>query len=138
MTFSKYFLIFMAMFPLKLFAHGEDKLGPHGGFIRMPGAFHTEVLQKNGNLFVYILDVTWKDPQTENSSVEAFLKKNGKESSLVCSAKKDVFQCTLPRNEKLEAGELIVKGKRGTVPPGVAIYDLPLRLAVVNDGHGNH
>jgi hypothetical protein len=50
-------------------AHGEDKAGPNGGFIRMPGAFHTELVPSGKDkLKVYLLDIQWKNPSLKNSS----------------------------------------------------------------------
>ena len=41
--------------------HGMDKLGPHKGYVQMPGAFHTEVVQdKDGSFRIYLLDVEFK------------------------------------------------------------------------------
>ena len=41
--------------PGALLAHGTSEPGPHGGEIRMPGAFHVEALAVDGRLRVYLL-----------------------------------------------------------------------------------
>ena len=67
------------------FAHGENVLGPNGGHIRMPGAFHTELVQTSDQGFkVFLLDVDWKNPVTSNSAVEARLRIKRSEQSIPC------------------------------------------------------
>ena len=55
----KYLILFASIWTAtNAFAHGEDKAGPHGGFIRMPGAYHTEVVPVSKNQAkVYLLDM---------------------------------------------------------------------------------
>ena len=50
----------LTVLSVNLFAHGEDKPGPHGGYIRMPGSFHTEVVKEKAGYRVYLLDINWK------------------------------------------------------------------------------
>ena len=59
-------------------AHGEDRPGPHGGIIRMPGAFHTELRPKSNREFeLFLLDMKWGEPSVAQSSVEAASKLPG-------------------------------------------------------------
>jgi hypothetical protein len=52
------------------FAHGEHKLGPHGGKIRMPGSFHTEVVSEGPKeVKVYLLDMKFQTLSTDKSFV---------------------------------------------------------------------
>ncbi len=60
------------------YGHGENKLGPNGGFIKMPGAFHTEVVPVGQNkLKVFLLDMNWKNPSILNSNLSVTHKASG-------------------------------------------------------------
>lgn len=77
---------------LDVWAHGEDKLGPDGGFIRMPGAFHAELVPLSKNqVKVYLLDIDWKNPSVKNSMVKL---KVGKHSASCLTKNKQYFLCT--------------------------------------------
>jgi len=125
-------------FTSTLLAHGEDKKGPHGGFVRMPGAFHTEVVTKGAKIYIYLLDINWKNPTTKDSTVSATLKRDSRQDNLKCSAESNRFVCDLPKSERLATGQLVVIGKRGSFPEGAAIYDLPLKLFEAKDKHEGH
>lgn len=116
-------------------AHGEDKLGPHGGYVRMPGAFHIEVSIQQKTLFVYLLDMAWKNPTIQASSIQVQLKDRGEVKTLSCVANVDHFTCPWPSNKDTKRGQLVVSGHRGTYPPGTATYQLPLQLYKANDVH---
>lgn len=90
-------------------AHGDDKPGPHGGKIDMPGAFHTEIVKKENGFLVYLLDMDFANPSVKDSQVQATLKSAGKTQTLVCKTEKDYFFCTarVPKS-----GELSVKATR--------------------------
>lgn len=130
-SFTKFFglLFLIAQIPSVAFAHGEDKPGPHGGFIRMPGAFHTEVVRASDKkINVYLLDTQWSNPTSKDSSVEATIKNKGKENKLSCVAKSDHFECDLPANTTLKKGELTLTASRQGSMGGAAVYKLPLQL----------
>ena len=102
-------------------SHGGDKPGPHGGFIEMPGAFHTEVVPEEGNSFkVYLIDINF-----ENPTVEAWLENGKKKDVLACTAKEDHFQCA-PKSPVGKATKLVVKAKREQAEGNEATYKLPL------------
>lgn len=121
------------------YGHGEDKPGPNGGFIRMPSAFHTEVILTGPNtLKVYLLDMQWKNPSTKDSSLFVNHTKD-KALKTKCSVKSDYYVCTLPKNVDLKKkGELFVEAKREGQEGMVVSYELPLKLQKVDDGHGDH
>lgn len=110
--------------------HGEDKLGPHGGFIKMPGAFHTEVVPRPpSQISVYLLDMNWKLPTVENSEVKlSYIGPKGEES-LKCGKKKDYFECTLPSKRSLTQGALDLTAKRLGASGNKVRYDLPLAIS---------
>lgn len=115
------------------FAHGEDKYGPHKGFIRMPGAFHTEVVPVGKNkIRVYLLDIDWKNPSVLRSSVEVNL-------SGQCEIKKNYYECSFPSGVNLQKkGQLIVIAQREGQKGSEAIYELPLKLESKKDSHDHH
>ena len=60
-------ILISSLVGLTAFAHGEDKPGPHGGHIRMPANFHTEVIQDlDGSFHIYLLDMQFKEPIVKN------------------------------------------------------------------------
>ncbi len=122
-----------------VYAHGEDKLGPNGGFIRMPGAFHTEILPLGANkLKVYLLDINWKNPSVSNSSLSVTLnsKKIPKDK---CQIKEKYYLCEFPKGVDLtKKGELSIEAQRENQKGNQVSYELPLKLQVIDDGHGDH
>lgn len=122
------------------FAHGEDKPGPNGGFIRMPGGFHTEVLPIGKNkLKVFLLDIEWKNPSLKNSSVEIRIESGEKKATGSCAQKDNYYECVFPKGIDLgKKGILFVRAKRESQQGMEINYELPLRLQVIDDGHGNH
>jgi len=101
-------------------SHGENKPGPHGGFIKMPGAFHTEVVPvSKTQVQVFLLDMDWKNPITDKSSVTA----NG----MICKPKDTTFICDLGKKANIEKkGKLEIKATRLEQKGNSAIYELPL------------
>ncbi len=121
-------LLACAVAPAAAYAHGEDKPGPHGGVIRMPGALHTEVVALDpGRIGVYLLDMHFEEPTVDGSSVRAALVRDGKEHELNCCAEETRFICEVPSATSLEQGDLRIEAARKGVKGGPAVYPLPLR-----------
>ncbi len=125
-----YFFIFILNFVLfaeNALAHGEDVPGPHGGYIRMPGGFHTELVLQGKEIRAYLLDISFMNPQTKDSEVSArYLDKDLKSYRLDCAEKKEFFACKLPKEFTAKAGKIAVQGKRGEMFGQLAEYPLPL------------
>lgn len=132
-------------------AHGEDQPGPNGGFVRMPGAFHTELVLADANRYeIYLLDMGFKNPTTENSTVSTtFLDSKKRTTNVSCKASGTKFLCTIPKNiatagfdiRKEQAGKISVLAKRGTSQGNSMSYDLPLKHAIEkksDSGHDGH
>lgn len=115
-------------------AHGEDKLGPHGGFIRMPGAFHTEVVPRENSIDIFLLDINWKNPSVKNSSVKVSLENDGAKRDLLCNARKEFFSCTLPKGAELKKGSFHLKAIRENASGAEMTYSLPLSV-LKHSGH---
>lgn len=108
-------------------AHGENKPGPNQGYVRMPGAFHTEVVPVGEEAFkVYLLDIGFKNPVSSNSAVSARLKQGASVVEATCAAAQEFFSCKLPTGSKLENGVLEIKANRLGSPGAAAHYKLPL------------
>ena len=110
------------------FAHGEDRPGPHGGVVRMPGPFHTEVLADGKEaLKVFLLDVEFKNPTVSTSLVDVRWRSGVRELNLACTARVDHFRCATPPGAYLDAGELTLRAVRDGASANPATYPLPLR-----------
>lgn len=124
------------------FAHGENKLGPHNGFIRMPGAFHVEVVPGHDNAFsVYLMDVNNKNSVILNSGVSlTHVSINGNKTDFSCFPREDSFSCKSKEKINSKEGKLLVKANRNKVKGNEAEYKLPLKLEgeVSKSGHENH
>lgn len=111
------------------YAHGEDKPGPHGGEIRMPGAFHTEVLSVAPNkVKVYLLDINLKSPTVSDSTVEASFKDH-QNSNVICEKEKDAFLCSFDESVNLKSkGTLVIKAiRKKQKATATAEYKTPLK-----------
>lgn len=110
-------------------AHGEDVPGPHGGEIRMPGAYHTEViLLARNRLRIFLLDMSWKNPTIQNSEVGAVVR--GKtDSRAVCEKEDNTFVCTFGDDVNLsKKGSFEIQSTRDGVKGATAKYKTPLKF----------
>lgn len=134
-------LMSLAILPTLASAHGEDKPGPNGGFIRMPGAFHTEITPiGTSKLKVFLLDIEWKNPSVRQSTVKATYISQAKTTTTgKCVAEKAFYICEFPKDIDLtKSGEIRIEAKRENQIGVPVSYALPLKLQVVDDGHGSH
>ncbi len=116
-----------SLLSISALAHGEKIFGPHKGYIRMPGTFHTElVAQKDGSFLIYLLDLQNKNPSANNSSVVVQIKTENKTIQLECMVMDNYFHC--PNSAVVKKGEVRILANRQGVKAGVAIYELPLQL----------
>lgn len=142
---KNYSLTALAIFllnPLFVFAHGEDKAGPNGGFIRMPGAYHTElILDGKNKLKVYLLNLQWKNPSLINSKVSISYSGKSK-ATATCKPEKNFYLCSFPEPIDLtESGNLKVLSQREGQEGIEVSYPLPFKFeapATKQEGHGSH
>lgn len=134
-TITQFFLL-LTINSSVVFAHGEDKLGPNGGFVRMPGAFHTEIVPTSSNeLKVFLLDMEWKNPSVLNSSVELTFS----ETKAKCEIKENYFLCEFPKTMDLtKKGKIKLLSQREKLKGNSVIYELPLSLKKETDPHSGH
>lgn len=134
----KFFLVVLTLLILspQSHAHGEDELGPHKGYIKMPGSFHTELVPfKKNKMKVYLLDIDWKNPSVNRSQVQMTYNK----SQADCKSEKNYFMCSFDKSIDLNKnGELKVLAERENKKGAEVIYILPLKLEKMNDSHSMH
>jgi hypothetical protein len=120
------------------FAHGEDKPGPNGGFIRMPSAFHTELVPTgSSSLKIYLLDINWKNPTVKASALKVTHRPTN--SSGACKVESNFYVCQFSKSVDLtKKGELSVEAKREGQTGATVSYELPLKLQKLDDGHSGH
>lgn len=118
-------------------AHGEDKPGPHGGVIRMPGAFHTELIARGTHAVeVYLLDFNWSDPVVAESAVTVTHRLTEKEIPLECQVESKSFMCRT-KGPALNEGTLVVHASRKGAPGIPVEYPLPSTVGALK-GEPHH
>lgn len=139
------FLILALSLPASLaWGHGEDKSGPNGGFIQMPGAFHTELVPVGKNkLKVFLLDFNWKNPSVKDSSLKVTYHSgdpSSKKPEAACEIKESrYYLCSFPKTlDVTKSGKLTLASKREGQEGMEISYDLPLKLAAPADSHKGH
>lgn len=149
-------LVLTALWTSSAHSHGEDRPGPHGGYVRMPSNYHTEiVLENNHTLKVYLLDINWRNPVVRNSSVQLSHTDNRKKQDgtapavAQCETQDSHFLCRFPDRINLrQSGELKLISQRDGQKGVEVSYPLPLRLEKpagspetepgTHQGHGGH
>lgn len=125
------------------YSHGEDKLGPNNGYIKMPGGFHTEVVpNKDGTFKVFLIDINFKNPTVKESNVAAWIENKKNKVEVKCEPMRDHFHC-FPKGVDLKKGSLIVLAQRSLAKGNEAVYKLPLALTKSNspdttEDHSGH
>ena len=127
MKHLKIYVIFLGLFfgVTKGNSHGDETPGPNGGQIRMPGAFHTEVISKPKGFQVYLLDIEFKNPTVENSTLNGIVTIDDKKNKFTCQPIKDHFFCPYDGSQK--SGNLELMAVRNSVKGIAAQYKLPLK-----------
>jgi hypothetical protein len=128
-------ITFIQFLSLQIFAHGEDKPGPHQGYIRMPGAFHTEVVKIKEGYRIYLLDMNWKNPSVADSSVKATIVAGKRKTDLSCTKENDSYLC---KTNLKERGRLEITAKREGQMGNTVQYKLPLKFEDVDANHEDH
>lgn len=112
----------------QVFAHGEDKYGPHKGYIRMPGSFHVELVPEEANSYtVYILDLMNKKSLMKDSSIEMKIIDSDKSQNFKCAMLADHFKCQADA-KAFTTGKVTINITRSGNKSNAAVYELPLSL----------
>lgn len=136
----KNFAFIAILISFTAFGHGENKPGPHGGEIRMPGSFHTELVVQGSTAKIYLLDMAFKNPLTEKSSV--VVSAEGKSGNVKphCATKESFFECHFPKDLK-NYKSLIIKPERKGQKGKETRYTLPLKFSSdvnLTEDHTHH
>jgi hypothetical protein len=105
----------------------SDEIGPHGGFLRKPGSFYTEVILGAKELKVFLLDRDQKNASTKDSEIKVRYLSKTIEHELECRITGQVFRCRLPDSFSSQEGSFFIEAKRENSLRGSAEYQLPLR-----------
>lgn len=120
-------LFSLLLFSQSSFGHGMNKHGPNGGYIQMPGAFHTELVDQGPKMAVYLLDFKFKDPVTTDSSVEITYK-GDQQTTFSCLKKSTYFECDKPQKGLVGIKEILLNSVRAKSKGRTAVYAVPLKL----------
>ncbi len=115
------------LFSSVAFSMGGDKPGPNGGYITMPGTYHVELVDKGTEMRVYLLDISMKNPTTENSTVSLRFINNEK-NAINCIPKNKFFICDKPHKDLGKYKSIQIESVRNKVKGKVASYQLPLKF----------
>lgn len=120
-------LLILTTVSIQSWGHGGDKPGPNGGEVQMPGAFHTELVfdKESQDAMVFLLDMEFKNPTLNDSSVTAFYKKGKTKVAYSCMPMHNHFHCTAEKKIKAPAGgELHITAIREKAKGNEVIYKL--------------
>ncbi len=120
---KNFVIIALCVSSFTVYGHGEKSIGPHGGAIQMPGAFHTELVLEAQRAKVYLLDMNFKNPTTENSHVILIVVQDKQTTNAICEDRKIFFECRFSQKLKKLSG-IRLKAKRQGVQGKEAFYPL--------------
>ena len=119
-------IVFTLLFASTCFAHGEDKPGPHNGAIRMPGAYHIEVIPGKDALNIMLLDINFKNPTVLNSFIKVKIKHGKNAYALRCESMDNYYSCPVSTKLLARKGTLSIESER-QMAEGIPVeYALPL------------
>ncbi len=113
-------------------AHGEDKLGPNRGHIRMPDLYHVELVPQKNGFEVYLHDVNNKNSTVKDSSVNLFFEKNNKKIEIPCKKMTSSFICESNQAMNFDQGMIVIESTRLGRKGRSAEFILPLSLKINN------
>lgn len=122
-------ILLPVLFSSLVHAHGDNELGPNKGIIRMPGAFHTELVPVNETQFkIYLLDIDIKNPSMKDSALDVTFE--GKSISKVkCAVDVNFYLCQLPANQgQDQKGTLVVNAQREKMVGNKTTYPWPIKI----------
>jgi len=107
------------------FAHGMNKAGPNGGYVRMPGDYHVELVSKDKDIMVYFLDMMFRPIAIDQASVTLSL--NGTKSfKTACVKEAKSFVCHLKGESLSNYKEAVLETTKNGKAVAKSSYKLPL------------
>lgn len=119
--------LYLSFYSSPSWAHGEDRPGPRGGFVEMPGSYHSELVWGKTDIRVYLIDMEYRHPQVENSNVELTYKNAKITEKLKCRPRQDHFSCALSPKVRKTQGQLELQSTRLGQIGNRVVYSLPLQ-----------
>lgn len=107
------------------FAHGMNKPGPNNGYVRMPGAYHVELVSDKNVLKVYFLDMNFKPLAIDTATAKIVLK-GFKEDKIQCSKGTEFFSCDTKETNMKKYKEIDVVSSKAGEKEATSKYALPL------------
>lgn len=107
------------------FAHGTNKAGPHGGYIRMPGNYHIELVPAPKELKVYFLDMMFAPISIDQASLTMTLK-GKKQLKAECLKELHFFRCDTKDQSFKNYKEIVIESNREGKATAVSNYKIPL------------
>lgn len=101
-------VFFLCLLAAKLPAQDSNSLGPHGGYLKTLGDFHSElVLNAQKGAVVYLLNREDKNPISDKASVYFLLRSGRFEANYYCAPKEDHFECRMPKPLDRKPGDIV-------------------------------
>ncbi len=132
MNIRKYLGFTAVLLTQSIFAHGEDQLGPHSGYVKEPGSYHVEVIPGKETLDIMLLDANFKNPTTLNSHIKVKIKHGTNAYVLRCESMENYFSCPVSEKMMAQEGTLVIQSARQQEEGDPVTYPLPLRLTQDN------
>lgn len=120
-------LILATLLSQSAFAHGMNKAGPNGGYVRMPGNYHVELVSKDKAVIVYFLDMMFKPIAIDQASVKLSLK-GDKSFKTDCVKEAASFKCDLKNESLKNYKEATLESTRDGKAIATSTYKLPLNF----------
>jgi hypothetical protein len=123
------FVTIFAAFALSAssYAHGMNKAGPHGGYVRMPGTYHVELVPAGKELKVYFLDMNFAPIPINQASVTLTL--NGKKPlKAQCLKEMHFFRCDTNEQSIKNYKEVLLETSKDGETPATSNYKIPLKF----------
>ena len=128
MNIRKYLALTVVLLSQNSFAHGEDQLGPHSGYVKEPGSYHVEVIPGKDTLDIMLLDANFKNPTVLNSHIKVKIKQGSNAYVLRCESMENYFSCPVSDKMLAREGSLVIQSARQQEEGDAVTYPLPLRL----------
>ncbi|MBY0415243.1 MAG: hypothetical protein K2Q18_13815 [Bdellovibrionales bacterium] len=108
-------------------AHGMNKAGPHGGYIRMPGEYHIELVPDGKELRVYFLDMKFTPIPLNDATLELTLTAK-KPLKAQCLREMHFFRCDIGEQSFKKFKEVVIESSLDGKTEATSNYKIPLKF----------
>ena len=120
-------LIMTCLLSTAAFAHGMSKLGPHNGYVRMPGSYHVELVPESAGYRVYFLDMQFKNISVKDATTTMVIKSD-QSGTIGCKKEDGYFLCPVEKQILKTAKEIVLETSVNGKTKAASRYSLPLSL----------